>query len=157
MGEGRQNKLDDNTLVIEVYDFELALCLASIGVPLREDPPYVHAEMGDGTERWKWLFRDKTADGKASTQELIKAWVQGEAFTRANPEHPLTIARCTLRNRETFVKHMSNSVPRVTYLSQSGQTELSALRGSKRHKLLKANGLKQCDPGTLLERSRRKK
>lgn len=141
MSEG-QNKISDGTAVIRVTNLDLAICLQSVGVDLRKDPPYTHVRLKNGEDKWVFNFNPKDRDGVYNTVDLVNAFREDAKWVQENPRHPFTFALCALRNKEIFMRHMKKSVPYVAFKAPSGAT-LYVVEGSRKHKNALAKGMIQ--------------
>lgn len=140
------NELSRGTMVHRVTDFDLAVCLFSLGVPLRKDPPYTHAKLKNDKEKWVFNFEGETRDGKDQTSDLIKAYNEDMKFIEANPEHPMTFAMSALKNRQKFLDHMLRSKPYVAFRAPGGKASILVIEGSRRYKNCIRKGMVRCDP-----------
>jgi hypothetical protein len=136
------NEITDGTAVIHIRNLDLAICLLSVGVALRKDPPYTHHKLKNGAHQWTFNFEPKDSDGQFLTMDLVEAFKQDMKFIEENPVHPMTFAMCALKNRELFKKHMSKSVPYVSFRAQGGAT-LFVKEGSRKHRNAVAKGMVQ--------------
>lgn len=143
MSEGQKdNQLVNGSAVIHVRNLDLAVCLLSIGVPLRSDPPYTHHKLANGEHQWTFNFEPNDVDGKITTMDMVAAFKQDAKWIEENPLHPMTFAMCALKNREIFKKHMSKSTPYVSFRAQGGAT-LFVMEDSRKHRNCIAKGMVQ--------------
>lgn len=136
------NEVKDGTAVVHVRNLDLAVCLLSVGVPLRKDPPYTHLRLKNGEDQWTFNFDTTDSDGQFNTSDLIAAFKEDMKFIDENPVHPFTFAMCALKNLDSFKRHMLQSVPYVGFRAQGGAT-LFVKEGSKKYRNCKAKGMVQ--------------
>lgn len=144
-----QEEMGGRTMVIQVTDERLAVCLFSVGIPLREDPPYVSVDMGPPGKpniRTVYHFEPATPDGKTKTSDLVRAWSKDLEFIEKNPLHPFTIAMCVMKNMREFREHhQERGKPMVAFRAQVDGKWMNQLvvRGSRKHQAALKRGLKQ--------------
>jgi len=144
MSEGKKdiNEVHNGTSVIHVRNLDLAVCLLSVGVLLRKDPPYVHHKLSNGEHQWTFNFEPFDSDNQFRTMELVDAYKADAKFVKENPVHPMTFAMCAVKNLSSFKIHMAKSVPFVSFRVQGGAT-LYVLEGSKKHRNCVDKGMVQ--------------
>lgn len=140
------NVIRDNTVIYRVTNFDLAVCLYSVGVPLRQDPPFTAARLKNGHIAWVFNFYDRTADGKKKTAELAKAYVESDKYIAENPVDLFTGALCAMINRAKFLERMDKVKPWVSFRSPSGQSTIQCIEGSQRHENYIKKRWVRCDP-----------
>ena len=143
--EQPSTSLEKGSVVYQVQNVDLACCLLSLGVPLREDPPYTHAEMADGRKILVWNFQNQNVEGDLATADLVKAFSQDMKFVDENPDHPFTFAMCALKNRQKLMDHIKDSTPWVAFKGR-GRGLLLVKKGSKKEARCIAKGMKRADP-----------
>lgn len=131
MSEG---SIQNGTTIIQVRNLDLAVALLSVGVPLREDPPYTHVKFKDGTVRWTFHFEPTDVDGVYKTSDLINAFNEDMKWIEANPRHPFTFCMVAVKNLEAFKSHMLHDVPYLAFKAQGGRAVMYVKEGSKKHK-----------------------
>ena len=129
--------------VIPVKNLELAVCLVSVGVPLRKDPPYTHFKLANGQEEWTFMFEESTSDGVFATVDLIKAFSEDMKWVEEHPEHPFTFAMAAVKNLNTFKAHISRSVPYVAFQAQQGKATLYVKEGGRKYERCLQKGMIQ--------------
>jgi hypothetical protein len=142
----RPGAISDNTSVVRVTNLDLAVALFSVGVPLREDPPFTAARLKSGEIRWVFNFFPTTSDGKKKTMDLVKAYKESDKYIADNPVDIFTGALCALRNRAIFIERLGRVKPWVSFRSPSGQSTVQCIEGSKRHENYIRKGWVRCDP-----------
>jgi hypothetical protein len=138
--------ISSNTSIVRVTDFDLAVALFSVGVPLREDPPYTAARLKNGEVRWVFNFFSHTSDKKKKTMDLVSGYAQSDKYIAENPVDIFTGAMCALRNRSIFVERLAKVKPWVAFRSPTGQSTVQCIEGSKRHENYLKKGWVRCDP-----------
>jgi hypothetical protein len=142
-----KNKVVSGTIIIHVRNTQLAACLISIGVALRNDPPYTVKELPNGERVTTWNFEPKSRDGIHLTQELIKAWVHEPKWSEEHPTHPFTFALHALKNYRQMVEHIHSQKPWVAYLSETGVHTIWVIKGSEREQTCIDLGLERIAGG----------
>jgi hypothetical protein len=145
MSEGKPspvNKVTNGTAVVHVRNLDLAVCLLSVGVALREDPPYTHHKLKNGEHQWTFNFEPQDSDKQWKTMDFVAAFNEDMKFINANPLHPFTFAMCALKNKQQLRAWMSRSTPYVSFKAPGGAT-LFVLEGSKKHRNAVAKGMVQ--------------
>jgi len=136
-----------DSLVIHVTNIDLAICLISVGIPLRDDPPFTHIRLLNGEERFIFNFHSASEDGTENTGKLIQAFREDAKFISENPTHPFTFAMCALKNRERFREVLSKSKPWVAFRnSRGGKANLLVVEGSRKHQQCIRKGMVRTDP-----------
>ena len=103
------------TLIYSVSDSTpntaLAAALAALGIEPDLRRPYT-AVCGDGISdlRLTWYFAPRSACGKYSTAELIRAW-EDPAFHEKHPEHPLAYLKVGFENHARLLDLIRRNVP----------------------------------------------
>jgi hypothetical protein len=138
--------ISNHTSVVRVTDLDLAVALFSVGVPLREDPPYTAARLKNGEIRWVFNFLPHTSDKKKKTMDLVNGYAQSDKYIAENPVDIFTGAMCALRNRSIFVERLAKVKPWVAFRSPTGQSTVQCIEGSKRHENYLKKGWVRCDP-----------
>jgi len=138
-------KLAQGSFVYQVQNVDLACCLLSVGIPLREDPPYVYAEMADNRKVIVWNFEKENREGDLKTGDLVKAFSEDMKFIDENPAHPFTFAMCSMKNRQKLMEHLKDSVPWVAFKGR-GKGLLLVKKGSKKEARCIAKGMTRTDP-----------
>lgn len=136
------NEVQQGTAVIHVRNLDLAVCLLSVGVLLRKDPPYTHLKLRNGEHQWVFNFNPTDSDGQFKTMDLVKSFSEDMKFISEKPNHPLTFAMCAVKNRASFKEHMAKDVPFVAFKGR-GPAILYVKEGSKKHKNCIAKGMTQ--------------
>lgn len=139
------SELTQGTVIYQVQNLDLACCLLSVGIPLRTDPPYVHAEMKDGREILVWNFREQNPEGDMKTQDLIAAFSQDMKWIDEHPDHPFTFAMCALKNRAKLLEHIQSSTPWVAFKGR-GRGMLLVKKGSNKEARCVTKGMTRIDP-----------
>lgn len=134
--------------IVRVTDFDLAVCLISVGVSLRTDPPYTHSKLKNGQHRWVWNFNTMTSDGKAKTVDLIKQYNQGLRYINdaGKGDTALAGAIAALQNRTLLVSHMRKSKPWIGFRHPGGSAVMLVIEGSKKAANARQRGMVRCDP-----------
>ncbi len=144
---GLEQTMTKGTSIYHVRNLELAVCLFSIGVPLRKDPPYTHVSLKNGEDHWTFHFESCDKQRQLKTQELIKAFTEDMAFIEKNPLHPMTFAMCALKNLESFKQHVLHDIPYVGYKAPGGTATLWVKKGSKKEANCLAKKMIRVNPG----------
>jgi hypothetical protein len=142
-----KSDITKGTMIFHVKNLDLAVCLISIGIPLRKDPPYTHIRLLDGTSDWTFHFESCDAQKQLKTSDMIKAFKADMEWIAKNPIHPMTFAMCSVKNRESFLSHMARDVPFVGYKSPGGTAVLYVKEGSQKQANCEAKGMKRVNPG----------
>jgi hypothetical protein len=153
MNNDLPNDIEDQTVIHQVTDVDLALCLLAVGVPLRKDPPFTATRLANGKVSWVFNFLSKTRDGKTPIGELIKAYTEADKYIAENPNDLFTGALCVVKNRAAISAIASRVKPWLAYRSPAGKSEMLCIEGSKRQMNLERKGWKRCDP---FEKAKRK-
>lgn len=138
--------ISNNTAIVRVTDLDLAVALFSVGVPLRQDPPYTAARLKNGEIRWVFNFFTTTSDKKKKTMDLVRAYAESDKYIAEHPVDIFTGAMCALRNRAIFVERLAKVRPWVAFRSPTGQSTVQCIEGSKRHENYIKKGWVRCDP-----------
>lgn len=143
---GMETTIADGTAIHRVTDLYLAVCLISVGVPLRKDPPFTATRLTNGQLKWVFNFEGKTSDGKKTTAELVKAFIESDKYIAENPVDLYTGALCFAKNLSRILEFMPRVKPWIAFRSPSGQSTIMCLEGSKRHANYIKKEWKRCDP-----------
>lgn len=84
---------------------DLSVCMISLGVPLRQDPPYTYRKDSKGV-RINFIFRSESPDkgfGKLLTVTLMKQWKTNDAVLQ-NLDYPLGVGKRTCEGRHVVRK-----------------------------------------------------
>ena len=127
------NEVTNGVAVVHVRNLDLAVCLLSVGVSLRKDPPYTHVKLKSGDINWTFNFNPEDDDGQFKTMDLIAGFKEDMKFIEENKVHPFTFAMCALKNLASFKRHMSKDIPYVAFKAQ-GTAVLYVKEGSKKHR-----------------------
>lgn len=140
---GEDTGISKGDFIHHVRNTELAAALASIGVPLRKDPPYCQVELANGQRITTFNFEPYTKDRTLRTADLIKAWKQDLAFIQKYPQHPFTFAMAAVKNLDRFREHLKEDKPWVVYRPPAGQSRYLVKPGSKKETALIREGFKR--------------
>ena len=136
------NEVTNGTAVVHVRNLDLAICLLSVGVALRKDPPYTHLKLRNGEHQWTFNFEPQDVDKQWKTMDLVVAFSKDMEWIEKNPLHPFTFAMCALKNRDRLKTWMAKSTPFVAFKATGGAT-LYVMEGSKKHRNAVAKGMVQ--------------
>ena len=140
-------KLDKGSVLHFVKDFNLAVCLISLGIKLRHDPPIIYVKRLDGRDDVTFSFMPSTDDGKIQTKEMIKAYHNEMQFIKENPEHPMSYAMAVAKNMTAVKSWINQNTPYVAFKANESSTAVFYVpEGSKKHKNCVAKGMIQVDP-----------
>lgn len=138
--KGSKKALPQGAFIHSVRNLDLAVCLAAVGVPLRQDPPYTYRVFGDGTKEVTYNFDTRTIGQPPNfnTADLIKAFTEADDFIAKNPMHPFTFALAAVRNRQVFLEHIKNDTPFIGLYDEndSGRTVYVKLDSNRHRSLL---------------------
>jgi hypothetical protein len=143
----RKTEIAKGTVIYHVKNLDLAVCLLSIGIPMRKDPPYTHVRLTDGTSDWTFHFGHQDGQGQLKTGDMIKAFAMDMEWIHKNPMHPMTFAMCAVKNLDSFKAHMARDVPYVGFKSPGGIAVLYVKEGSQKHKNCVSKGMVRVNPG----------
>jgi hypothetical protein len=138
--------ISNNTAIVRVTDLDLAVALFSVGVPLRQDPPYTAARLKSGEIRWVFNFFPTTSDKKKKTMDLVRAYAESDKYIAEHPVDIFTGAMCALRNKSMFIERLAKVRPWISFRSPTGQSTIQCIEGSKRHENYIKKGWVRCDP-----------
>tara|TARA_R110002153_G_scaffold84197_2_gene211029 strand:+ start:17946 stop:18353 length:408 start_codon:yes stop_codon:yes gene_type:complete len=124
--------MKSGTNIVQVSNTDLAVCLASVGVKLREDPPYTHLVRGEETY-WVFNFEATDVSGTLDTKKMCEAFSQDAKWMTDHPQHPFTFAMVALKNFRTFRDFMETSKPYVSFKAPNGASVLHVVQDSKKH------------------------
>lgn len=137
-------RISEGSLVIQITDRSLAIFLASVGVPMKENPPFKHIELTTGEEKWIFNFADRTLDG-TSTRSLVEAYQNREQHL--GQDTAVSGALAVLANLEKFTEIEARSKPWRGYYHKSKPTLTTwAKRGSEREARLIEKNYKRVNP-----------
>lgn len=128
--------------IIHVRNLDLAVCLLSVGIPLRKDPPYTYYKNKDGFKQITFNFEDSDPDKQLNTLTLVQAFSEDMKWTEENPVHPFTFAMWAVKNLYSFKDHFKKDTPYVCFKA-GGDTRMWVKEGSKKHKMCKLKGMTQ--------------
>ncbi len=143
----RGTNIEKGTYIHHVRNLELAVCLFSVGVPLRSDPPYTHVRLADGTDQTTYHFEERDREGQFRTADLIKAFSQDMAWIEKHAVHPFTFAMCAVKNLALFKEHQTRSTPFVGFKAPNGDAILYVKEHSRKYRNCIAKGMIQVNPG----------
>lgn len=132
------------TVVYPVQNVDLASCLIAVGIPLRNDPPYVYGKQENGDEVLVCMFHPHNEAKDLHTEELIAAFSQDMKFIEANPTHPFTFAMCSIKNRASILDHIKNDTPQIGFRGR-GKGTLLVKEGSEKYHRCLAKGMRRTD------------
>jgi len=134
---------NQGTEIVHVRNLELAVCLVSVGVPLRKDPPYTHVRLSNGEDKWTFNFHPRSSDKTYNTIDLCSAFSQDMKWIAQNPQHPFTFAMVAVKNLDIFKAHMVRHVPYVAFSASGGAATLYVRENSRKHERCVAKGMVQ--------------
>lgn len=141
--EPSTGEFTQGTEIIHVRNLDLAVCLVSVGVSLRKDPPYTHVRLKNGEDQWIFNFYPRSRDKVYNTLDLCAAFAQDMKWITENPQHPFTFAMVAVKNLDIFKGHMSRDVPYVAFSASGGRATLYVQEGSRKHQRCLAKGMVQ--------------
>ncbi len=118
---------------VAVRSLDLASCLLGLGVPLSEDTPFTLKEYANEDLEWTFNFEMHTSDGKENTRDLVNAFKSAEKFVSENPNHPMTFAVATIKNRQNLLRLIKDSTPFVSMKAPTGTTIMHVAKGGNKH------------------------
>jgi len=130
------------TEIVLVKNLDLAVCLVSVGVRLRSDPPYSAVKTEAGVVSVTYNFHSRSACGTYLTMDLCKAFSEDMKWIAAHPSHPFTFAMVAVKNLESFKESLARAVPFVSFRA-SGAAVLYVKEGSEKHRRCVAKGMTQ--------------
>lgn len=129
-----------------VKNLDLAVCLLSLGIRLRDDPPLTHVRYPDGFDEVTFNFDTESEDGSIQTADMIKAFSNDMQFIEKNPEHPMSYAMSAIKNRVSLLDVIKNSVPYIAFSSTPNGPPIYVKEGTAKHKNCIAKGMIQVMP-----------
>jgi len=140
-------KLQKGSSFFVVKDIDLACCLISIGIKLRVDPPVSNIKLPNGSRNLTFYFCSQSDDGAFLTEEMARAYYQDAKFIQDNPDHPMSYAIATVKNKVALKNALDKSIPCLAYRkSQSSGAVIYVQEGSKKHQNCVAKGMVHVDP-----------
>jgi hypothetical protein len=134
-----------------VSDFDLAICLLTIGFKLKSKDGVKHLRFKDGTDKYTFVFNDVDVEQKYKASEMVNAFKHYSKFIQDNQDHPMSVAMAALKNKAVLTNLLKQSVPYIALKpSTSSTATIFVQEGSKRHKNCIANGMVQVDPVSAL-------
>ena len=139
--------IKEGETVCIVSDFDLAICLLTIGFKLKSKDGVKHIRFKDGTDKYTFVFNDVDIEQKYKASEMVNAFKHYSKFIQENEDHPMAVAMAALKNKAVLTNLLKQSVPYIALKpSGSGTATIFVQEGSKRHKNCIANGMIQVDP-----------
>ena len=145
IGDGdNEPQTQEGDVIWRVANTELAVCLLSVGIPLRTDlNSYVHTKLKDGTDQWIFLFGAEDRDGVLKTGDLIHGFTEDMKWIKEHPDNPFTYAMCAVKNLYAFKQHMRRDVPFVGFRSPAGKSVMWVKDGSRKYRNCVTKGMVQ--------------
>lgn len=157
-GPGTKSSLKRGQMIYNVRDHGLAVCLFSVGIPMREDPPYISVDVG--TEEsprviTTYNFMPCSEDGALDTGKLIKAWTKDLDFLaevkewddrgEEHPMHSFSVAMAAWKNAWKFLDHHKNDTPYVAYITKrkGRAAHMLVKKGSRKDRAAQKRGLRR--------------
>lgn len=147
--EGKSALVDKpfkGSTIYYVKNLDLAVCLLSLGIRLRSDPPLTHVRYPDGFDEVTFNFDSESEDGTIRTNDMIKAFSNDMQFIEKNPEHPMSYAMSAIKNRASLLDVIKNSVPYIAFSSSKNGPPIYVKEGTAKHKNCIAKGMQQVMP-----------
>lgn len=133
--------------ICNITDFDLAICLLTLGFKLKGSDGITHLKMSDGTDKFSFTFNNIDVDQKYKATDMLKAFKHYSKFVQDNQDHPLSVAMVALKNRAVMLNLLKQSVPYIALkATASSSATIFVKEGSKRHKNCIASGMIQVDP-----------
>lgn len=98
----------------DTRDLYLVAALMTMGVdPVGAEPVRIVAREHRAGENYQFFFKPTTSDGKFRTRELLKLWIRGEEFVKAEPNHPFADCVAFALNMKSVMKYVKGRAPYV--------------------------------------------
>jgi hypothetical protein len=143
--------VSEGDTICMVSDFDLAICLLTLGFKVKGKDGINHLRLKDGTDKFSFVFNNEDTSQQYKASEMVKAFKHYSKFLQDNPDHPMSVAMVALKNKAVMLNLLKQSVPYIA-LKPSGSSTATIFvqEGSKRHKNCIANGMVQVDPISYL-------
>ena len=146
-----EEAMQEGDTVCLVSDFDLAICLLTLGFKLKGKDGVKHLRFKDGTDKFTFMFDNVDIDQKYKASDMVKAFKHYSKFVQDNQDHPMAIAMAALKNKSVMANLLKQSVPYIALKpTASSPATIFVQEGSKRHKNCIANGMVQIDPVSAL-------
>ena len=141
------DKLEKGSSFCIVKDLDLACCLVSIGIKIRVDPPVYNVKLPNGNREVIFYFSSSSEDGSIATDRMINAYYNDAKFIQENPDHPMSYAIATIKNKVALRNSLDRSIPCLAFRrSKDSGAVIYVQEGSKKHQNCVAKGMVHVDP-----------